>query len=256
VIPNETESLQSLPGIGRYTAGAIASIAFGRDAPALDGNIRRVFSRLFDISEPIGEPKTERRMWVLAGEHVPPGQAGDFNQALMDLGATVCIPKSPRCFACPLNEICLAYQAGVQETRPVRKKKQPTPHHLVVAAVIGWEDKVLITQRPLDGLLGGLWEFPGGKIESGEDPIAGLKREIMEELGVMIEVKGAFGVYRHAYTHFRVTLHAFLCRLAQGTPEPRQVADLKWVLSKDLAEYPMGKIDRQIANRLSTQVEL
>lgn len=255
-LPSDVATLQTLPGIGRYTAGAIASIAFGQDAPALDGNIRRVFSRLFDISDPVGEPAAERRMWDLAGEHLPAGQAGDFNQALMDLGATICLPKNPRCGSCPLDGDCLAYQAGVQEARPVRKKKQPTPHHLVAAAVIRRDAVVLIAQRPLEGLLGGLWEFPGGKIESGEDLVDGLKREIMEELGVEVEIQGAFGVYRHAYTHFQVTLHAFICRLSDGVPEARQVADLKWVPLGELVQYPMGKIDRQIANRLTSKTNL
>ena len=255
IIPADVDSLLALPGIGRYTAGAIASMAFGQDAPALDGNIRRVFARLFNIADPIGEPGTERRMWALAEELLPAGQAGEFNQALMDLGAMICLPMNPRCSVCPLKEACLARQAGVQEARPVRKKKQPIPHHLVAAAVIRRSGEVLIAQRPSEGLLGGLWEFPGGKIKTGEDLIDGLKREIMEELGVVVEVKGAFGVYRHAYTHFRVTLHAFICRLVSGNPEPRQVADLKWILLDELVDFPMGKIDRQISNRLTSQIE-
>lgn len=256
VLPPDAPTLQTLPGIGRYTAGAIASIAFGQDAPVLDGNIKRVFARLFDVSDPIGDSATEHRLWELAQTHLPEGQAGDFNQALMDLGAMICIPKNPRCSGCPLNDNCLAFQAGVQNMRPVRKKKQQIPHYLVAAAVIRREAEVLVAQRPQTGLLGGLWEFPGGKIEAGEDLIDGLKREIMEELGVKVEVTGAFGVYRHAYTHFRVTLHAFVCHLVDGVPETRQVADLKWVLLPELVEFPMGKIDRQIAKRLITDTNL
>ncbi len=254
-LPADAPTLQTLPGIGRYTAGAIASIAFGQDAPVLDGNIKRVFSRVFNITDPIGDSSTERRMWDQAKTLLPDGQAGDFNQALMDLGAIICVPKNPRCPVCPLNGDCLALQAGVQDERPVRKTKQQIPHYLVAAAVIRREAEVLIAQRPQKGLLGGLWEFPGGKIETDEDLIEGLKREIMEELGVKVGIKGAFGVYRHAYTHFRVTLHAFVCYLTAGEPEARQVADLKWVSFDELVEFPMGKIDRRIANRLTTDVE-
>jgi A/G-specific adenine glycosylase len=251
-LPDDPQTLQSLPGIGRYTAGAIASIAFGKDAPVLDGNIRRVLARLFNISEPARSAAGERRLWELAGEHLPPGRAGDFNQALMDLGATLCTPQEPSCSHCPLCAGCAANQLGLQKLLPVMASKAAIPHHTVTAAVIQRDDQVLITQRPANGLLGGLWEFPGGKLQPGEDLAACLQREIKEELAAEIQVGEPFGEYRHAYTHFRVTLHAFLCRLSAGSlPRAAQVQDLRWVKLEELADYPMGKIDRQIARKLS-----
>ncbi len=251
-MPGDVTALSKLPGVGRYTAGAIASIAFGVDAPALDGNIRRVLARVFDVDVPARSPEGERRLWELAARYLPAGQAGAYNQALMDLGALVCTPRAPACTSCPLATWCKARALGLQEQRPVGKARLPVPHFTVTAAVIRRGEQILIAQRPPDGLLGGLWEFPGGKLQPDEDLAACLKREICEELGVEIDVSEQVGVYRHAYTHFRVTLYAFYCHLVDGArPRPIQVNDLRWVSLAELADYPMGKIDRQIAKRLN-----
>ena len=253
-LPRDPRVLARLPGVGRYTGGAIASLAFGVDAPALDGNIRRVLARVFNLVEPARSPAGERRSWELAAEHLPPGQAGDYNQALMDLGATVCTPRAPNCPECPVSRSCQALALGIQDERPVVLKKPAIPHYIVTAAVICRNHQFLITQRPPDGLLGGLWEFPGGKLQPGEDLTECLQREICEELGVRVNVQDQMGVYRHAYTHFRVTLHAFRCTLNNGTtPLPRQVNDLRWVMPTDLPGFPMGKIDRLIARELLAQ---
>jgi A/G-specific adenine glycosylase len=170
---------------------------------------------------------------------------------MMDLGAAICTPRAPDCPHCPLAELCQARALGVQEERPVLEARPATPHYIVTAAVIEHEGRFLIAQRPPDGLLGGLWEFPGGKLEPGEDLVSCLQREIHEELKVAVSVGGSLGVYRHAYTHFRVTLHAFRCQLANGRqPQPVQAHALRWATPAELPEYPMGKIDRQIASRL------
>ena len=172
------KALRKLPGIGRYTAGAIASIAFGQDEPALDGNIRRVLARVFNVAEPARSPEGEQRLWELAAANLPPGQAGDYNQALMDLGALICTPRDPGCPNCPLAEFCQARLLGVQAERPVLKSRPALPHYIVTAAVIERQGRFLIAQRPLNGLLGGLWEFPGGKLQPGEDLASCLQREI------------------------------------------------------------------------------
>jgi A/G-specific adenine glycosylase len=250
-VPDDLQALRRLPGIGRYTAGAIASIAFGQDEPALDGNIRRVLARVFNVSKPARSPAGERRLWELAQANLPAGQAGDYNQALMDLGAQICTPRSPDCPSCPLEAHCQARALGIQELRPVLEARPETPHYTVTAAVIHRDSQLLISQRPPEGLLGGLWEFPGGKQLPGETLEGCLEREILEELGAKVLVGELFGVYRHTYTHFRVTLHAFCCTLADGAaPQPLQVNDLRWVTREELAQFPMGKIDRQIAQRL------
>lgn len=252
VLPADLAALRKLPGIGRYTAGALASIAFGLDEPALDGNIRRVLARVFDVTLPENSPPGQAALWRLAAEHLPAGRAGDYNQALMDLGATVCTPRQPRCADCPLSTICAANRLGLQTQRPVRRAKPQTPHYTVTAAVIQRAGQVFIAQRPLDGLLGGLWEFPGGKLQPDETLPDGLRREIREELAVEVAVGQPLGVYRHAFTHFRITLHAFDCTLADETsePQPLEHASLAWVPPHQLSTYPMGKVDRQIARHL------
>ncbi|MGD0707548.1 MAG: A/G-specific adenine glycosylase [Anaerolineaceae bacterium] len=250
VLPGDRTALEHLPGIGRYTAGAIASIAFGQNEPALDGNIRRVLARIFDVQEPARSPAGEKRLWELAAENLPPGSAGDYNQAMMDLGTAICMPHAPDCPACPVNNLCRAYALGVQEKRPVMPERRSVPHVTVTAAVIHRDGKVLIARRPAKGLLGGMWEFPGGKVEAGESLENGLKREINEELLAEIKVGEYVGEFNHAYTHFRVTLHAYHCTLAGGEPRPVEASDLQWVSLNELAGFPMGKLDRRISNLL------
>jgi A/G-specific adenine glycosylase len=252
VLPADISALRRLPGVGRYTAGAIASLVYGLDEPALDGNIRRVLARCFDVTEPARSVQGERRLWELAAEHLPVGQAAAYNQAMMDLGATICTPRLPDCPRCPLAHLCRARLLGLQEQRPVLASKPGVPHHTVTAAVIRQDGRTLIAQRPPQGLLGGMWEFPGGKLQPGEDLASCLQREIMEELGLEVQVGGSLGVYRHAYTHFRVTLHAFACTLADDSqPHLHEHTAARWVTPAELAGYPMGKIDRQIAIQLA-----
>ena len=250
-IPSDPEQLFHLPGIGRYTAGAIASIAFGRDMPALDGNIRRVLARVFNVAIPARSPEGERVLWSLASENLPAGHASEYNQALMDLGASICTPRAPACLLCPLSSICKALALGVQEERPVLAAKPAVPHYTVTAAVIHQDGALLIARRPSKGLLGGMWEFPGGKVEPGESLQEGIEREIREELGVTILVEQELGVFTHAYTHFKVTLHAFHCRLLAGVPQPLAASEIRWVSPAELAQFPMGKIDRQISRQLN-----
>jgi len=252
-IPPTAQALRQLPGIGRYTAAAIASIAFGADEAALDGNIRRVLARVFDVTEPARSTAGERILWQLAEEQLPPGAAGAYNQALMDLGATICTPSTPDCSNCPVADLCQAYALGIQEQRPVTKPKASIPHYTVTAAVIQHNRKIFVAQRPSKGLLGNMWEFPGGKIKPGESLRDCLKREICEELGAEITVGKPFGIYDHAYTHFKITLHAFECQFVDGeTPIAHEHNDIRWVKMADLDDYPMGKIDRQIAQKLKT----
>jgi A/G-specific adenine glycosylase len=256
-MPRTSAALQRLPGIGAYTAGAIASIAFGEDVPAVDGNVRRVLARYFDVSVPARSTQGAQQLWQLAREHLPSGRAGEYNQALMELGALICKPKNPDCENCPIGNDCQARQLCLQDQRPVMLPREKTPHLTVTAAVIRQDGRVLLAQRPPDGLLGGLWEFPGGTLEENDaDLVACLQREIREELGVNVVVGQPFGVFRHAYTHFKITLHAFLCTLPPGAiPRPLEDQALVWTVVDALPGYPMGKVDRQIARRLITEGE-
>jgi A/G-specific adenine glycosylase len=211
---------------------------------------------------PARSPQGEARLWELARENLPAGRAGDYNQAIMDLGSAICTPRAPACLICPVMELCQARELGIQEQRPVLAAKPAVPHYTVTAAILQQPGAAelscgngpfLIARRPADGLLGGMWEFPGGKQQEGEDLPECLRREIHEELGVQIEVGELFGVYQHAYTHFKVTLHAFCCVLVKGDPQPLEASALAWVGIGELGAYPMGKIDRQIAKELALQ---
>ena len=158
--PKTVEGLMRLPGVGRYSAGAIASLAFGVDAPVVDGNVARVLCRIFAIERDPRDRRTRDELWSLAGSLLPPGQAGKFNEALMELGATVCTPRAPKCGACPIAALCEARRRGLQEQLPVRFPRKVIPHYDVTAAVIRRRGRVLIAQRPPEGMLGGLWVSP------------------------------------------------------------------------------------------------
>ena len=243
-LPSDPAELIKLPGIGRYTAGAIASIAFGMNEPALDGNLKRVYSRLFDMVEPVDSLKGEKLLWEIAQKNLSKGRAGDFNQALMDLGATICIPRDPRCLICPLMEICKARKNGTQELLPVKKPKKAVPQYVHAAGVIEKNGMVLLAQRPSKGLLGGMWEFPNGRVDG--DPAGEMVKALKSGYSLKVQRKEALGVVQHAYTHFKVTVYAFRCDFSSMSNEQ----SLKWIALNELGDYPMGKIDRQIVGML------
>jgi A/G-specific adenine glycosylase len=244
-LPGSAEVLQMLPGIGRYTAGAIASIAFNERVPVLDGNVKRVLTRLFDLDGCIDLPEVEQELWILAGTLVPQQKPGDFNQAMMELGARVCTPKQPRCDLCPGSAFCEARARGVQEQRPVRKGKKPPPHQEIVVAVLEREGRYLVGRRPPQGLLGGLWEFPGGKVIPGETHQQALERECREELGIEVRAGGLIASVKHAYTHLRVTLNVYRCRLLKGEPRPKTHTQLRWLAPAEFKRYAFPKANHK-----------
>ena len=262
-IPRNLDELRKLPGIGRYTLGAIASIAFGMDTSALDGNIKRVYARIFDVTEPVDSLAGEKVLWELADENLPKGRAGDYNQALMDLGATICVPKNPRCLICPVMQLCQARQNGTQDQRPVKTPKKDVPHYIHAAGVVIERGRVLLALRPSQGLLGGMWEFPNGRVSG--DPARGLPKALKTGYNLQLRAERkvgvlptrsrsayrqeSLGIVQHGYSHFSVTAHVFRCEL---TSKPK-ASNLKWVPLKDLDDYPMGKIDRQIAKMIANK---
>lgn len=252
-LPEEAPILEKLPGIGPYTAAAISSIAFGRDEAVLDGNVKRVLARVCNYSKPVNVPSSQPELRRMAQDLLPAGKAGDYNQAMMDLGATICTPRAPKCETCPVRTVCAAASLNLQSALPMMAKKPALPHWVVTAAVLRRDGKVLISKRPGKGLLGGLWEFPGGKMETGETREQSLEREIMEELGSRIHVGNLLGVYHHAYTHYRVTLYAFHSTIIDIEPRPIQSSDIRWVNVSELDQYPMGKIDRTISQDLQNE---
>lgn len=254
-LPGAFEDLLALPGVGRYIAGAVASIAFGRDVVAVDGNARRVLCRVFGIQEDVTRLGAQRRLEALAANLLPQGRAGAFNEALMELGATVCTSRVPGCDHCPLRDLCWVCAEGDPEGLPVRQSRRQVSHYDVAAAVtVGAGGRVLVAQRNASDMLGGLWEFPGGKCEAGETLAECLTREMREELGLQIGVGEPLIVVRHAYTHFRITLHAFCCRVVAGEPHCLDCAAFRWVTPAELDALPMSVADRKIAQALQEQL--
>ena len=249
-LPADFNALCGLPGIGPYTAAAIASIAFGFDRAVLDGNVKRVLARLLPYAEPVNTPATEKELRAIAQDLLPAGNAADYNQAMMELGALVCLPRNPKCAECPVSILCAAFKENRQSTLPIIKEKAVAPHITVTAGILHRNGKVLIARRPVDGLLGGLWEFPGGKVEAGESHAQALTRELKEELEITTETGELLGKYNHAYTHFKVTLYAYHTRVTAGEIKLLQASEARWVDLIDLDAYPMGKIDRMISRDL------
>lgn len=250
IIPSTKEDLLSLPGVGLYTAGAILSIGFQIPAPILDGNVIRLLSRIFHITENVSLLRTKKILWQLSERIIPKKQVREFNQGLMDLGAVVCRPKRPNCQACPISTVCQAFRLNIQKDLPVKSPKKPVPHYDVTAGIIWKNDRILITLRPPKGLLGGLWEFPGGKKEEDESLQNCLKREIDEELDIDIDVGDLFIVVNHAYTHMKITLHVFYCMWKKGEPKTLACHAFRWVKIRELNQFAFPAADRKVIEKL------
>jgi A/G-specific adenine glycosylase len=249
--PKTLEEAQALSGIGRSTAGAILTFAYGQKHPLLDGNVKRVLSRVFDIDADIQQTATVTRMWQLSEALL--SETDDpysYNQAIMELGATVCLPKNPRCLLCPVKSFCTAAERGTQHQRPVKGGKKVSPHYDIGVGVIWKDGQVLIQQRPAEGLLGGLWEFPGGKQEAGEALPETVSREIEEELGIAVHVREPITTVKHAYTHFKITLHAFHCDYLDGTPKPKACQTWRWVNPDQLSNYAFPKANKTVLEKV------
>ena len=260
-LPDDVESLRSLPGIGRYTAGALASIAFDRCEALVDGNVARVLARLLGIREDVKSRATEERLWQEAGLLVEGERPGDLNQALMELGATVCTPRSPRCNECPWRRRCDANRVGDAESLPRKPAKKP-PRAMIAAAA--WirrvdgrdenreagrraHDRVLIVRRPSGGLMGGLWELPGGECQRGEKPIDALQRAVRSTLHLTLDHIDPMGSVTHAFSHRALRLHLFRCetrgRVQRSAADHFDAHD--WVSAGQLAKRPHGATTRK-----------
>jgi A/G-specific adenine glycosylase len=246
-IPDNLEEIKTLPGIGLYTAGAILSIAYGQAHPAVDGNVRRILCRLFAIRKPVDDTREQKQLQKLAASLVPVKHPGDFNQALMDLGATICKAKNPDCLDCPIANLCQARLHDLQNVLPITRKAPAIPHRQAAEAVIrNSKGMLLVVQRPASGLLASLWKLPGGFIEDVENIEEGLKDSVKEELGISIRPEKHLASVNHTYTHFRITLQACECLLLKGTPKPIGCQNWRWASLTDLKKLPLSKIDRMI----------
>ncbi len=254
-VPEEVAELRALPGIGPYSAGAIASIAYGRAEPLVDGNVIRVLARLFARRGDPNRAPLKTELWELASSLVrslPRGAApGDFNQALMELGATVCTPRGARCEVCPLAAHCFAKRQDLVETLPeLPKREKPTPVHMV-AAIAARGARVLVTKLGADApRWAGMWLFPTTEVEPHETAEAAVTRVLVSSVGLRGKPTGILCVVRHSVTRFRITLDAYRTTRPSGTAEARSVAAVAWHEPQDLAALAMPKAHRAIAERL------
>lgn len=247
MIPDDPAVFRRLPGVGEYICAAVQSIAFGRPLAAVDGNVKRVLSRLFAIDEPVNRTSSRPKFNELARALLDPEAPGTFNEAMMELGALVCRPSSPSCEECPIETHCEANLQSAQDRFPVKERKKPVPtHRVAVGVVVGRSGKMLITKRPAEGLLGGLWEFPGGKIHDNETPEEAVVREIKEEAGLDVEVTGFVAKVKHAYSHFKVDLEVYRCRPTDSTPVALNgPTDHRWIVREEVGDYAFPKANHK-----------
>jgi A/G-specific adenine glycosylase len=254
-VPDTWDTFLALPGVGDYTAGAVLSIAFGQPHPAVDGNTRRVLVRLFAVDAPVGRAAVQRQIRDLAARVIPADRPGDFNQALMDLGAEVCLPRRPRCAECPVVRFCEARHEGREESLPPRDPPRKLPHHQVAAGIIwGRDGRLLLARRSWQGLLGGLWAFPAGRIRIGESPEACVHRMARSMLGVEVGVGALQITVEHGYTHFEMTLRAYACQYRGGSPEALGCAAWAWVTPHEASELPLSVADRKVLESVVSSV--
>ncbi len=249
--PEDYERLKSLPGIGAYTAAAIASLAFNKDYAVLDGNVIRVLARLLGYPGESQHPRSRRDLQAWADALLVQGHAARYNEAMMELGAMICTPRNPRCGECPMNGVCVARKEGRPEQYPRKRPRAKVPHKIVGAAVVvNRKGEVLIAQRLDNSMLGGLWEFPGGTLEDNETMPECVKRELKEELGIAVDVGDRLMIVRHAYSHFTIALHVYMARIRKGRPRPIHCADYRWTTLARLRDFPFSRADLHIVERL------
>ena len=241
--PETARELRRLPGVGPYTAGALASLAFGRPEPAVDGNARRVLSRLHDLETPTASSLEDRARALL---RTVPQRPGAFNQALMDLGSAVCTPRRPRCGECPLADHCLARRRGTITLRPPARARAPQPERCEAAAVVRRDDRILVLRRPADGLLGGLWDFPSVPHTSPGSPRRALAEGLWAQFGLECRVGGEIRTLTHAFSHFRLRLTVHAAAWQAGEVRARRAH--RWATRADLARLALPVYQRRLVD--------
>ncbi len=253
--PRTLEEWMVLPGIGRTTAGSILSSAFNLPFPILDGNVRRIFARLTACRE-YPSASLDSHFWRLSILLLDKARPRDFNQALMDLGALVCTNRNPKCSLCPLTQSCSAYAIQEPCSFPMKKNSRKLSIQLIgVGVIFNERDEVLIDQRLNEGLLGGMWEFPGGKQEAGELIEQTISREITEELAIEVKVGQELISFVHTYSHKRLRFVVHICKLVSGVPQPLASQQVKWIDPCSLSAYAFPSANAKIIKALMNYLE-
>jgi len=249
-VPDAPAAFADLPGVGRYTCGAVQSIAFGHRLAAVDGNAARVLARWFGVTRPITRTAVMKDLWRLAENLVPANAPGRWNQAVMELGSRVCVPRSPACPACPVRTLCEAARRGFQHRLPVKAHRKHLPHIEVGAGIVWRRGKVLMCRRPEGKMLAGLWEFPGGKVLPGETIPECIRRELKEECDLEVEVGDHLIDVTHTYSHLKVTLRCYHCRAPRGRAKPLASDEVRWMRVPDIPTLPLPAADLKILTAL------
>jgi A/G-specific adenine glycosylase len=251
ILPSSVEELRRLPGVGRYTAGAIASIAFDVAEPVVDGNVTRVLCRYYGLRGDPTHAPLARRLWEMAREILPSHRPGDHNQALMELGATLCTAQGPRCADCPLAKSCAARASGQQAELPTPPVRPPLTPLAMVAAVVRSRGRLLVVKLGAQATRwAGLWQFPSGEVRPGETGVESVARVAREQAGLTVVVKDLIVRVRHGVTRYRVTLDAYHCTAGHGRAVPRGVDKVAWKLPVELGELALPAAQRRIVQAL------
>jgi len=240
-VPEDEEDFRALPGIGEYICAAVLSIAFKKPLAVVDGNVKRVLARLLLINTPVNDSKNHKTFSEAADLLLARKNPHLFNQAMMELGALICRPKNPDCLNCPLQKFCRANQKKQIDTFPKRIKTKKVPTYHIAAGVVFKKNKILITRRKPEGLLGGLWEFPGGKKLQNETPETTCIREIKEEVNLDVKVIEKLTTVKHAYTHFKIIMDVFTCDFVKGRIKLNGPDNFCWIRLDQIDNYPLPK---------------
>lgn len=255
-LPADWKAMRSLPGVGDYIAAAVLSIAYNLPFAVVDGNVKRVLARLLKIDAPVNQSSSTEEFKSAADKLLVKEDPGTFNQAVMELGATLCKPAAPYCGTCPLQVFCKAYRSATVDIYPKRLKTKPVPLHRLTAGVVFKNGKVLITRRRNDGLLGGLWEFPGGKILPNETAEKACARELKSSVNLSVKNCRHLTRIHHAYTHFKITLDVVICDYRSGRVALNGPVDYHWVTMDELAAYPFPKANLKFIPKLKALTAL
>lgn len=240
-IPDDPEVFRTLPGVGDYISSAVQSIAFDHPMAVVDGNVKRVLARVFELDTPVNNGSSHKKFKVIADDLLDTADPGRFNQAMMELGALICKPKQPLCHECPVSRFCLAAAHETVHLFPRRVAKTKTPLHHLVAGVVIKNKKLLIVRRPVQGLLGGMWEFPSGRADQGKTPAAACVANLLEMTNLNVSAMSKLTRVTHAYTHFRIKLDVFLCDYISGRVTLNGPDDFRWIAPHELDKFPVHK---------------
>jgi A/G-specific adenine glycosylase len=255
-IPDQPSLFKKLPGVGDYICAAVQSIAFQHPLAVVDGNVKRLISRIFKINTPINSSTSYKMFKKKSEQLLLISNPGVFNQAMMELGAIICKSSQPICKNCPVKSLCLSFQDDVAHNYPKRLAIKSIPVYHISTAIIRKNSRLLITQRDHNGLLGGLWEFPGGKVLQNEDSKKACKREVKEEVNLNIKVDKHLAQVKHAYSHFKITMDVYLCTYVSGKIKLNGPVDYKWIYPSKIINYPLPKANHKFLPNLYNELSI